>query len=454
MIERLVLLGATGDLTARYLLPGLVALRSEGHIGDGFRLIAVGREDWRDEEFRNWASAQLDEHAESSSDAARHAVIAASEYHRADVTDPGALSAVTSGAEPLAAYLALPPSIFARTVSALHAAGLAEGSSIVLEKPFGENLAEATELNALLSQVIAEEQVFRVDHFLAMTTVQNVLGTRLANRVLEPIWNSAHIAEIDIVWDETLALEGRAGYYDGVGALKDMLQNHLLQLLCLVAMEPPISLDARDLRDRKVDVLRSIRPLSDEDVIRQTRRARYTSGVIDGVAVPAYVDEDGVDPAHRTETFAEMELRLDNWRWHETIFRLRTGKALGRNRMEVAVYFRPVPYLPRGVYGVPQPNVLRFGLEPESLVVEMYGVGPRAHTLAPLTLTAELEPAELPAYGRLLLDVLNRDPALSIRGDEAEESWRVVTPVLDAWAKDFVPLQEYAAGSDGPTDHA
>jgi glucose-6-phosphate 1-dehydrogenase len=142
--------------------------------------------------------------------------------------------------------------------------------------------------------------------------------------VLEPIWNSAHIAEIDIVWDETLALEGRAGYYDGVGALKDMLQNHLLQLLCLVAMEPPISLDARDLRDRKVDVLRSIRPLSEEDVVRQTRRARYTSGLIEGVSVPAYVDEEGVDPAHRTETFAEMELRLDNWCWYETIFRLRT----------------------------------------------------------------------------------------------------------------------------------
>lgn len=157
--------------------------------------------------------------------------------------------------------------------------------------------------------MIPEEAVFRVDHFLAMTTVQNVLGTRLANRVLEPIWNGAHIAEIDIVWDETLALEGRAGYYDGVGALKDMLQNHLLQLLCLVAMEPPISLDARDLRDRKVDVLRSIRPLSDDDVVRHTHRARYTSGLIDGVSVPAYVDEDGVDPAHRTETFAELELR-------------------------------------------------------------------------------------------------------------------------------------------------
>jgi glucose-6-phosphate 1-dehydrogenase len=451
VIERLVLLGATGDLTARYLMPGLAALRSGGHIGDGFRLIAVGREDWRDDSFRSWAGAQLDTHAPHLPAAARHAVVSASEYHRADVTDPAALTAVMSGAGPVAAYLALPPSVFASTVSALHDAGLAQGSSVVVEKPFGEDLAEATALNTLLSQVVPEEAVFRVDHFLAMTTVQNILGTRLANRTLEPIWNSAHIAEIDIVWDETLALEGRAGYYDGVGALKDMLQNHLLQLLCLVAMEPPISLDARDLRDRKLDVLRSIRPLSDDDVLRHTRRARYTSGRVDGVPVPAYVDEAGVDPAHRTETFAEVELRLDNWRWHRTTFRLRTGKALGRNRKEVAVHFRPVPHLPRGMQGEPQPNALRFRLEPESLVVELSGLGHRARTLVPLTLTADLEPAELPAYGRLLLDVFNRDPALSIRGDEAEESWRVVTPVLAAWANDLVPLEEYAAGSEGPT---
>jgi glucose-6-phosphate 1-dehydrogenase len=449
MIERLVVLGATGDLTARYLLPGLAALRSTGHIGDGFRLTAVGRHDWRDDDFHGWAGDQLDRHAPEIPGADRHAVVAASEYHRADVTDPAELTAVITGAAPIAAYLALPPSIFGATVSALDAAGLAPGSSIVLEKPFGEDLAEATALNALLARVVPEESVFRVDHFLAMSTVQNVLGTRLANRALEPIWNNAHIEAIDIVWDETLALEGRAGYYDGVGALKDMLQNHLLQLLCLVAMEPPISLDARDLRDRKVDVLRSIRPLSDEDVVRRTRRGRYTSGLIAGVAVPAYVDEDGVDPANRTETFAEIELELDTWRWHGTTFRLRTGKALGRNRMEVAVHFRPVPHLPRGLLGEPRPNVLRFGLDPESVAWEISAVGSRAHTLVPLTLTAALDPADLPAYGRLLLDVLRRDPALSIRGDEAEESWRVVTPVLDAWAEDRVPLDDYAAGSDG-----
>jgi glucose-6-phosphate 1-dehydrogenase len=227
-----------------------------------------------------------------------------------------------------------------------------------------------------------------------------------------------------------------------------MLQNHLLQLLCLVAMEPPVSLGERDLRDRKVDVLRSVRPLADDDIIRQSRRARYLAGRIDGHDVPAYVDEPGVDPAHRTETFAEAEFRLDNWRWPDTAFRLRTGKALARDRKEVVIRFRPVPHLPFG--GDAGPNQLSFGLDPEDLRLELTGIGVRATTLAPLTMTARLEPAELPAYGRLLHAVLTGDAALSIRGDEAEQSWEVVAPILSAWAKDLVPLEEYPAGSDGP----
>src|SRR5262245_56328187 len=394
MIDRLAIFGATGDLTARYLLPGLAAVHAAGQLGDRFQLAGAGREEWDTGDFRQWAADQLDRHAGQLPAAARQAIVSVSSYHQADVADMPSVANVIAGDGPVAAYLALPPAVFPVAVSTLHDAGLPPGSRIVLEKPFGEDLDSAVELNRLLAELVPEPAVFRVDHFLAMTTVQNVLGTRLANRMLEPIWNSAHIAEVDIVWDESLALEGRAGYYDGVGALKDMLQNHLLQLLCLVAMEPPISLSERDLRDRKLDVLRSVRPPTDSDVVRRTRRARYTSGLIGGVSVPAYVDEDGVDPAHRTETFAEMELQLDNWRWHGTIFRLRTGKALGRDRKEVAVHFRPVPHLPRGMHGDPQPNVLRFGLEPEGVAVEMSGVGPRAHTLVPLTLTAELRSEE------------------------------------------------------------
>src|SRR5262249_44556581 len=226
-----------------------------------------------------------------------------------------------------AASLGLAPSVLRAAVSALHRAGLPAESQVVLEKPFGEDLDSARALNRLLAEQMDERHVFRVDHFLAMTTVRNVLGTRLANRVLEPIWSSAHIEEIEIVWDETLALEGRAGYYDHVGALKDMVQNHLLQLLCLVAMEPPVSLGERDLRDRKVDVLRSVRPLRAEEVASHTRRARYRG----------YVDEDGVTLEHGTETFAEVVLELDSWRWSGTRFRLRTGKALAKDRKEIVL---------------------------------------------------------------------------------------------------------------------
>jgi glucose-6-phosphate 1-dehydrogenase len=253
------------------------------------------------------------------------------------------------------------------------------------------------------------------------------------------------------VWDESLALEGRAGYYDGVGALKDMVQNHLLQLLCLVAMEPPISLSERDLRDRKVDVLRSVRPFTEHDVAAHSRRAQYRAGRVGDREVPAYVDEDGVAPELGTETYAEVELRLDSWRWSGTRFRLRTGKALGQDRQEVVAHFRPVPHLPF----TPPPglvaNRLHFGLDPEGLTLELTGTGPGAElSLVPLTLSAAMQPPELPAYGRILLDVLRANSALSIRADEAEESWRVVAPILDGWARDLAPLEQYAAGSAGP----
>ena len=450
MINRLAIFGGTGDLTARYLLPAIAALRAASEAGDEFQLVAAGRDDWTSAQFRDWATEQLARHAGDLPATVRTAVVSAARYQQADVTDRASVARVIAAGEPVACYLALPPVVFPAAVSALHDAGLPAGSRIVLEKPFGEDLASAIELNQLLADTVPEQAVFRVDHFLAMTTVQNLLGTRLANRVFEPIWNSAHIAGIDIVWDESLALEGRAGYYDGVGALKDMLQNHLLQLLCLVAMEPPVSLSERDLRDRKVDVLRSVRPLAGADLALATRRGQYTAGRIGRHDVPAYTSEAGVDPAHRTETFAEIELALDNWRWPDTVFRLRTGKALRRDRKEVVVHFRPVPHLPFAHRGDEAPNLLRFGLDPESVRLELTGIGPRLRTLSPLALAAELEPPELPAYGQLLHSVLSGDSALAIRGDEAEQSWRVVTPVIEAWAKDAVPLQPYPAGSDGP----
>jgi glucose-6-phosphate 1-dehydrogenase len=448
MIDRLVVFGGTGDLTGRYLLPGLAALQARGHLPERFEFVGAAREDWDDERFRDWAAGWLERQGATTTPAG------SLRYQRIDLADPATVAACLAGEGPVAVYLALPPAAFPIAVTALHRAGLPADSQVVLEKPFGEDLDSATALNRLLAELVDELHVFRVDHFLAMTTVQNVLGTRLANRVLEPIWNSAHIDEIEVIWDESLALEGRAGYYDHVGALKDMVQNHLLQLLCLVAMEPPISLGERDLRDRKVDVLRSVRPLEEDDVATRTRRARYRAGRVGDRDIPAYVDEDGVTPDHATETFAEVVLELDSWRWSGTRFRLRTGKALGRDRKEVVVHFRPVPHHPFDPPQSPDSNQLRFGLEPERLSLELTGTGPGvASSLVPLTLSAEMEPPELPAYGRILLDVLRGNSALSIRGDEAEEAWRVLTPVLDGWSRDLAPLEEYDAGSDGPAPY-
>jgi glucose-6-phosphate 1-dehydrogenase len=436
VIDRLVIFGGTGDLTGRYLLPGLAALRARGHLSEQFELVAASREDWSDEQYRDWAAGWLERESSSVDAGATAALVKALRYRRLDLTDPTTVAACIAGEGPVAVYLALPPAVFPMAVSALHRAGLPADSQVVFEKPFGEDLDSARALNRLIAELVDERHVFRVDHFLAMTTVQNVLGTRLANRVLEPIWNSAHIDEIEIVWDESLALEGRAGYYDNVGALKDMVQNHLLQVLCLVAMEPPISLGERDLRDRKVDVLRSVHPFDDDGVATRTRRARYRAGRVRDSDIPAYVAEDGVAPEHGTETFAEVVLELDSWRWSGTRFRLRTGKAMGEDRKEVVVRFRPAPGLP---------------FEHSQGSLELTGTGPSAPPrLVPLTLSAEMEPSELPAYGRILLDVLCGNSALSIRADEAEEAWRVVTPVLEGWSRDLAPLEEYDAGSDGP----
>jgi len=450
VIERLVIFGGSGDLTGRYLLPGLAALLSRGHLPERFELVAASREAWDDEQFRAWAAGWLGE-ANAVDAAAETTLLRSSRYERLDLGDPASVAACIAGERPVAVYLALPPSVFAGAVSALHRAGLPPDSQVVFEKPFGEDLDSAEALNRLIAELVDERHVFRVDHFLAMTTVQNVLGTRLVNRVLEPIWNSAHIDEIEIVWEESLALEGRAGYYDGVGALKDMVQNHLFQLLCLVAMEPPITLGEGDLRDRKVDVLRSVRPFADRDVAARTRRARYRAGRVGERDIPAYVEEDGVSPEHATETFAEVTLELESWRWSGTRFRLRTGKAMRRDRKEVIVHFRPVPHVPFEGSHEAIPNRLRFGLEPEGVTLELTGTGPSvASSLVPLTLSARMEPPELPAYGRILLDVLRGNSALSIRSDEAEESWRVLTPVMDAWSRGVPPLEEYDAGSDGP----
>jgi glucose-6-phosphate 1-dehydrogenase len=283
--------------------------------------------------------------------------------------------------------------------------------------------------------------VFRVDHVLGMATVQNLLAMRLANPILEAVWDSHHVEQVEILWEETLALEGRAGYYDRAGALKDVVQNHMLQVLSLVAMEPPSGLQAPDLHDRKLEALRSIRPLTAADLGERTRRARYSAGrLATGESVPAYAEEDGVEPDHETETFAELVLDLDSARWAGTRFLLRAGKALSRRRKLAIVRFRSAG---------DRAGELRIGVDgPDDVSLQLTGGAPEAPV--PLTLSAQPPGSELPAYARVLLDVLNEASTLSIGGDEAEEAWRVVTPVREGWANGAVPLEEYPAGSAGP----
>jgi glucose-6-phosphate 1-dehydrogenase len=452
MISTFFVLGASGDLASRYLMPAFARLEQDGFLPHELEILGVDRRDWSSDQFRGHIGDRLDTHAAETSHRTRTALLARLDYRRADVSRPEEIAAaVGSHGAPAVSYLALPPALFGPALQALRGAGLPEGSVVVVEKPFGEDLSGARRLNQLLHDSFPERCVFRVDHFLHEQTVQNILGIRFANRFFEPLWSGRDIEAVRIVWDETLGLENRASYYDSAGALKDMIQNHLLQLLCLVTMERPGALDEKEVRDRKVELLRAIRRPSAQEVERDTIRARYAAGAINGQTVPSYVDEPGVDPARGTETFAQVTLRVDNERWEGVPFTLRSGKALARNRREISIRLKPTPRPLFRESPDPPPNVLYFEVEPDrmGLRVNINGAGD-PFDLERTDMTASFAPQELPAYARLLIKILEGDPILAIRADEAEEAWRVVEPVIGAWREERVPLREYPAGSSGP----
>ncbi|WP_055695239.1 glucose-6-phosphate dehydrogenase, partial [Streptomyces prasinopilosus] len=308
----------------------------------------------------------------------------------------------------------------------------------------------AAALNDLLHGFVPESHVHRVDHFLGMSTVLNILGVRFANRVIEPMLGSEHVERVDIVFDETLGLEGRAGFYDGTGALRDMIQSHLLQVLALVAMTPPSTLEQLDVRDAKAQVLRATRVWDDRPE-RFSRRARYTAGSVDGRSFPSYADEPGVDPALGTETLAEVVFAVDTWRWAGVPFRVRSGKAVGSPRQEVTFWFKDAQRVPAGLVGDVLRNRLRIGLGAGRLQLDLNINGPGdPSTLTPVTLETRFGPGELFEYGEVLRGVLEDEKPLSVRDDMSVESWRIVEPVLDAWRAGRVPLDDYPAGSAGP----
>jgi len=412
MIRTLLLLGATGDLARHYLLPALGALEEAGRLPDGLRVVGGADTALDDEGFRRLAG-----------DALPPDMLA---YRAVDLANPASLAAGLDGThEPVAVYLALPPAVFATTIESLGELGLPAGSRIVVEKPFGDDADSAAALNALLAKT--GDDAYRVDHVLGMETTRNLVAVRRDNAVVERIWNSETVEEVQILWEETLGLEGRAGYFDRAGALKDVLQNHMLQLLTLVGLDVPA--DDDDQHQRKLDVLRSVR------VAPGARRARYTAGTLaDGRDVAAYAEEQGVDPARRTETFTEVVVELETRRWRGTRFVLRAGKALARRCKLVRLSFRGGGELQIGIDG------------PDDVVLRLRGAS--SH---PLELRSSPAGAGLPAYAHVLLDVLGGTSALSVGGEEAEQAWRVVAPVLADWETGETPLEEYPAGSTGPS---
>ena len=449
MIERMILLGASGDLTSRLLIPAVAQLAEADLLPPGFTILGASNLEWSTQDFRQHIATELEKHSRVAA-ATRDAVVRMLSFRPADVTQPEDVRSLLGDERPeTLVYLALPPFLFEPVLMALAECGLRTSDAVAIEKPFGNDLATAQHLNELLRVRLPEPTIFRNDHFLSDELVRRVVALRFLNRVFEPTWNSVHVEHVDISWLESLTLEGRAGYYDGAGAMKDMVQNHLMEVMALVLMEQPARIDADSFRGARVEALRAVATPSIADMSRSTVRARYSAGTIGSREVPSYVDEPGVDPSRNTETYASLTVEVDNPRWTGVPFTLRSGKALPSDAAEIAIHFRPLPrYLLEKWPGV-EPNVLRLGLtEPYvRLGTTLNGPDRRAETRQ---LEVQSADAQRSAYANLILSMLQNDPTLFIRADEAEESWRIIDPVMNAWRSEAVPMQEYAAGEAPP----
>ncbi|MGO4383500.1 glucose-6-phosphate dehydrogenase [Specibacter sp. RAF43] len=458
-MKTLVILGASGDLTGRLLLPGVARLIASGR-APGITLVGAGNDDWSaakwQKRLKDGFADALAPGGDSTAGGIKElrAVKKNSSYHHLDVTAAGVLGKFLATVEgPVALYFALPPAVSQKACEVLKKSDLPAGTRLVMEKPFGSSEESARALNKTLARLVAEDRIHRVDHFLGKSTVLNIMGLRFANRLLEPLWNAEHIKKVEIIFDEDLTLENRARYYDHAGAGRDMIQSHLLQIMAIMAMEPPATLNENDVRSSIAAVLRAstIGNAAAPDYAASTRRARYTAGTIGRRAVPDYVAEDGVDPANNTETLAEVEVFVNNWRWAKVPFILRSGKALRGNRKEAVVTYKPVPHLPGGFTGVDSPTRLHIGFGPETLTLDIDVNGPGdLFTLDRVQLETDLSSDPLLPYGEVLEGVLSGDPLLSVRGDTAEECWRIVEPAFAAWKDGSVPLESYPAGSAGP----
>jgi glucose-6-phosphate 1-dehydrogenase len=451
----LVVLGASGDLAARLLFPALLNLEYRERLED-LRIVGYARQEWDDEQFHEHLRAAIDMHGNEIDQKYFDRFIDRIAFHGGDVSIESlrTLTEVIDG--PAMFYLALPPGVFADAAEQIARAGLADESNgfrrLIIEKPFGTDLASALVLNEQLHRYWGEQQIFRIDHFLGKETVQNMLVFRFANRFIEPVLRSAHVDEIQITVAETLGVEGRSRYYDGIGALRDMIQNHLIQMMTFQTLEPPALMDAEMLRDHKVEVLKSVQPI---DPARDAVRGQYSAGLVEGAPVIGYRAEPGVDPTSKTDTFAALRLRADTWRWEGIPIYLRSGKRLAAKAHEAVYRFRepPTRLFRHTPLETSQPNWLVFRMSPAEcteLVVrtKQPGLELEARESVLRAEYADPDDKEATAYESLLLDVLEGDHTPFLRFDEVEWSWRIVEPVIQAW-KVGMP-EDYVAGSDGP----
>jgi glucose-6-phosphate 1-dehydrogenase len=460
MHQTLLLFGATGDLAQRYLFPSLANLLRDRLLAPEFRIIAVARHEYSCAAFRQALATGLVAKVEADVGAPEFVeLLERTEYVVADLADPASIARrlAAQAGRPCVSFLATPPSLFVSISEGLKAAGLLDAPSrLVLEKPIGRDLASARATMAAIEQCASEDRVFRIDHYLGKAPVQNLLALRFGNALLEAVWNRQWIESVDILVAETAGVDGREGYYANYGALRDMVQNHILQLLCLTAMEPPGSLDADAVRNEKVKVLRALRPMTASTVGEDAIRGRYEAGVVNGQAAAAFLQPAGQTP---TDTFVALRAHIDNWRWEGVPFHLCTGKRMAERCTQIVITFRKVSHW---LFEKPNrdraaPNRMVFRLQPEEnieLNLMSSLAGPEWGALElqplPLDLSMPLHPRRRIAYERLLLDALNGNPALFVRNDEVEAAWTWIDSVSDAWRAAATPLLPYLAGSWGP----
>src|SRR6059036_1261343 len=472
----LVIFGASGDLTRRKLVPALWSLYAGRTLPEPFAIIGSARSEVSHDEFRRRMREAVREFARTQPPSANvwDRFAASLSYVADDPANPAlypqlehalkAIEEARSGPANRLFYFATPPSLYDAIVENLGASGLAHPQGgwtrIIVEKPFGHDYESARALNSQLASAFCEDQIYSIDHYLGKETVQNLLVLRFANEIFEPLWNRNHVAEVQITVAEAIGVETRGAYYEEAGALRDMMQNHLLQLLCLIAMEPPVTFDAGPVRDEKNKVMHAIRPIEPARVSESALRGQYGPGFAEGKPVPGYRQEKGVAPDSKTETYAALRLLVDNWRWAGVPFYLRTGKRLAKRVSEIAIRFHRTPHLifhrsPTGV----EANSLVIRIQPDegmALTVAAKTPGPDLR-LGPVRHDFRYgevfggEPPE--AYERLLLDAIHGDATLYARGDWVEKAWQLLGPVLDAWGEAAgPPLYPYEAGSWGPAE--